>query len=155
MTLSATAKKAMASQETAEVFLTLIELSHDSWDAPLYLVNDSQDIVSNGQAYQQFPFQVSLPGEADEGLPVLNWSACNVDRLIVQRLRGITGTVEAVCSWIIASEPDHIQRGPYTTSMQSVAYNAETIGGTLGLDPILDEPFGRLTMTPATTPALF
>lgn len=145
----------MAGQETAEVFLTLIKLDHVDWDVPLYLVDNGEDIAHSSVVYQAFPFECRLPDDEDEGIPVLRWTAANVGREIIQKLRGLTGAVSATCSWIIASEPDTVQRGPFDVELKAVEYNALEISGVFGLDPILEEPFGHLTMTPSTTPALF
>ena len=60
-TLSNTARRALYAQETGEVFLLLLVISHPSLPAPIRVVNNSEDVVSGGFTYQRFPFELALP----------------------------------------------------------------------------------------------
>jgi len=51
-----------------EALLWLMTITSDELDAPLYLVNNNEEIVSNGQKYEPFPFEVILPPD-DGGKP--------------------------------------------------------------------------------------
>jgi hypothetical protein len=122
----------------------------------LRLVANGADIVSTGDTYAAFPsLEIMLPDEEDEGYPVLRWSAQNVGRELISQMRGLTGAVDARVFHALASTPDVIERGPLSVQMWAVEYDAQTIGGTMGLDPILEGPYGHLRMTPGTTPGLF
>ena len=49
-------------QQTGVAFLTLLELSYTGADT-LYLVNNYTAITSNGQVYQPFPFEFTMPSD--------------------------------------------------------------------------------------------
>lgn len=154
-TLSARMLEAMHAQSTGEVILTLVALSQDGWDDTLRLVANNEPITHLGHEYSPMAFEMSLPDEEDGTVPVLNWRADNTDRRLVEALRSVRGAVDARVVWILASDPDHIQIGPFDVEMTAANYDANEITGTLGIAPVLDLQFGHMTLNPATAPALF
>lgn len=147
--------EAVFAQETAEVVLTIARLSHASWQEDVLIVNDRQDLVSNGQTYVAFPFTVTLPDDEDQGIPVMRFVADNVSREIMAELRQATSSIDVVVSWVLASQPDVLEAGPTDALLQLAEGDARSITGTLGIEPVLDEPFGFMQATPQTTPGLF
>jgi hypothetical protein len=147
--------QAMHGQESAEVLLPLIKLSHASWANDIRMVPDWQELTHGGEVYSPFAFEVSLPDDEDEGIPVLRWSADNVSQELVVQVRKVTGPIAAQVVWVLASQPDSIEVGPFNLEIQAVEYDAEKISGTMGVEPVLEEQFGYLTMTPKMAPGLF
>lgn len=153
--LSPTFLRAIHGQESAEVLLPLVRLSHPSWDDDVRLVPDWQPLTHGGALYQPYPFEITLPDDDAEGLPVLRWAADNTSRELVMKLRAVTNKILARVVWVLASQPDFVEAGPFEVEMTAVEYDAQTLSGTMQVEPILDEPFGHLTMTPKTAPGLF
>src|SRR5579885_2175455 len=85
--LSLAARQAVNAQETGEVFLLLLTLDHDELAAPIRVVNNTVDIVSRGNTYIAYPFQLELPAEDADQISSVRLSIDNVDRTIVQSLR--------------------------------------------------------------------
>lgn len=154
-TLSSRMTQAMHAQDTGEVVLVLVTLSQEGWDEEVCLVPNTEPIMHLGKEFSPLAFDVSLPDEEEEGVPVLNWVADNTDRRLVQALRGVSGFVQAELVWILAGEPDVIQVGPLNVEMRAVEYDARTISGVMGVEPVLEMQFGHLVMNPKNTPALF
>lgn len=140
-------------QETDEVFLPLVTMSQGAWTERI--VPNTEPITHQSETYNPVGFAVGLPDEEAEGIPVLNWVADNVDRRFVQALRQVTGVVNAEISWVLADTPDVIEIGPMNVEMRGVQYDTLTISGTMGVEPILETPFGHKTMNPKNAPALF
>lgn len=153
--LSPTFLRAMHAQESAEVLLPLVRLSHADWDDDVRLVPDWQPITHQGEEYIPYAFEITLPDDDAEGVPVLRWVADNVSRELVILLRAVTDKITARVVWVLASQPDFVEAGPFEVEMTAVEYDAQSLSGTMQVEPILDEPFGYLTMTPKTTPGLF
>ena len=88
-TISPIATEAIHKTETEEVFLVLLELDHDDFNNPLRLVNNDVDIISNGNLFTAFPFEITLPNDEENIIPQAKLKIDNTDRQIVQAIRSI------------------------------------------------------------------
>jgi len=154
-TLSTQMLAAMHGESTGEVVLPLVKLMQSGWPQPITIVPNWEPIVHRGETYLPLAFQVGLPDEESEGVPVITWTADNVDRRLIEALRTVKGVVSAQIVWVLASSPDHIEVGPLEVEMRAAQYDAQQISGTLGVEPILTMQFGHMVMDPKHTPALF
>jgi hypothetical protein len=145
----------MHAQETGQVFLPLATLTQDNWAEEIRIVPNEEPITHLTKEFSPLAFDVALPDEEEEGVPVLQWVADNTDRRLVQALRNVTGAVAVRLVWVLADTPDTIEIGPLDVEMRAAEYDARTISGALGVEPILDMQFGSMAMTPGNTPALF
>lgn len=153
--LSPTFLAAIHGAESAEVLLPLVKLSHPDWPEDIRIVPDWNAITHQSEQYTPYAFQITLPDDDEVGVPVLKWTADNVSREIVMLMRGVTDKITARVVWVLASQPDTIEAGPFDVEMTAVEYDAQTLSGTMQVEPILDGPFGHMTMTPKTAPGLF
>lgn len=153
--LNAQLLTAIHAQETGEVLLPLVTLNEASLAAPIRIVPNYTPITHLGNDYLPLAFEVTLPDEEAEGVPVVQWTADNVDRRLVAALRQVSGVVSATIVWVLASDPDTVQIGPMDTEMRAAQYNARTINGTMGIEPILDAQFGSMEMNTKNAPGLF
>lgn len=154
-TLSDTMRRAMNAQETGAVILPLITMTQDHWADEIRLVPNTEPITRLGKVFEPLAFTVSLPDEEEEGVPVIQWTADNVDRRLVQALRSVRGVVKATIVWVLAETPDIDELLPLEVEMRAAEYDAMTISGTMGVEPILDMQFGHLVFNPANTPGIF
>ena len=153
--LSTTAKQAIFSQETNEVFLMIIEIDHNDLASPIRVVNNWENITSNGNTYTAYPFQFALPGEDGESMEQVQLTISNVDKLLVEGVRSISSPLDLTLNVILASDPDTIEAGPFNMKIRNVEYNAETLTGTCIFNDLLNEPYPAGTYTPADYPGLF
>ncbi|WP_299686680.1 DUF1833 family protein [uncultured Tateyamaria sp.] len=154
-TLSTQMLEAINAESSGEVILPLVRLTQVDWADAIRLVPNTEQVVHMGEVFEPLAFEVGMPDEEAQGVPVLEWVADNSDRRLVEALRAVRGAVQVGIMWVLASDPDHIQMGPGDLEMRVAEYNAQSISGTLGVEPILDMQFGYLTMNTTTTPALF
>ncbi|XAT57845.1 DUF1833 domain-containing protein [Rhodobacteraceae bacterium IMCC1335] len=154
-TLSTQMLTAAHAESSGEVVLPLVKLTQAGWDDAICIVPNWEPVTHQDDVYEPLAFQMDLPDEEAEGVPVLNWIADNVDRRLVEALRTVSGAVAARIVWVLASSPDHIEVGPFELEMRAAQYDAQQISGTLGVEPILETQFGHLIMNPKNTPALF
>lgn len=154
-TLSARMREMMHAQETGEVILPLVTLKQEDWADEIRLVPNTEPITRHGKVFDPMAFNLSLPDEEAEGVPFIKWTADNVDRRLVEALRAVRGAVQAEIVWVLAATPDVDELPPHTVEMRAAEYDALTISGTMGLEPILDTQFGPLTMNQANTPGIF
>lgn len=142
-------------ESSSEVLLPLVKLSHASWGADIRLVPDWQEITHGGEVYSPYAFEITLPDDSDEGFPVLNWTADNVSQELIVQFRAVTDPISARVVWVLASQPDTIEAGPFDLELRGIEYDAFTISGAFSLDPILEEQFGNKNFTPSNAPGLF
>ena len=143
-------------QETAEVFLYFLAISHPTLPDVLRFVNNMENITSGGYEYFGCPFKIALPDERDDGVPPqVQLEVDNVHREIVIALRTITSAPRIDLSVALAATPDTLEVGPIPFILRNATYDATTVRGTLWLDDILGEPFPAGTMDPPRFPGLF
>ncbi|APZ53750.1 DUF1833 family protein [Salipiger abyssi] len=142
-------------QESAEILVPIVRLTHGAWEQPVRLVRDTRALTHAGEIYEPFPFDISLPDDEDEGFPVLRWSAQNVTRELIGQFRAITGEILGTVAWVLVATPDIVEAGPFEVQITGIEYDAQRISGVMTIEPILDEQFGYLEMTPGNAPALF
>jgi hypothetical protein len=153
--LTATARAALAAQETGEVFLQLITISHDLLVPPLYFVNNTVDIVSRGNTHLGWPFQITLPDERADTMPTVQLVIDNIDRRIMEGIRMLPSAPAVALEVILASDPDTLESGPFNFTVRGVEYDALLIQATVAPEDILNEPAIAYTFSPKDFPGLF
>lgn len=151
--------KTMANaSETGEVLLALVTIDSPSIiGGPLRVVQNLQNITSNGNVYTAFPFEIRLAGDNDEGPAKIMLSIDNIDRTMAAAIKGIppstppTITVEIV----IASQPDTVEISLSNLKLKNVTGDAFRIDGELWMDEEDLIPFPEGSFTPPYFPGLF
>lgn len=140
--------------QTEEVWLLILKITHPALAEPIRVVNNTENITSNGELYLAAAFKMDLPDDT-EGVPSVDIEIDNVDRAITDAVRAISSPPSVVLSVILASTPDVIEAGPFDMTLASVDYNALKVTGTLIYEDILNEPFPGESFNPAKYPGLF
>jgi len=154
-TLSLAARKAVNAQETDEVFLLLLTLDHEDITEPIRVVNNTVDIVSQGETYIAYPFEIALPDEDAESVARVTLRIDNVDRKIVKSLRSISSPLSVGLEVVMAASPDTVEAGPFNMTLVSAEYDALTVTGELAFEDVLNEPFPGHAYVPSDYPGLF
>ena len=153
--LSALMLESVYAQNTDEVFVCLVKMEHSSWPSSVRFVSDVVALTHNLEVYDPYPFNMQLPDDEDEGLPILKWVSDNTTSDTVALLRSTTGSISVTVSWVLVSEPEIVQAGPFDVELNGVEYDMQTIQGALTIEPVLDDSYGHMNMTPANAPGLF
>lgn len=154
-TLSATARQALYAQETGEVFLLLLTIDHATLESPIRVANNFEDIVSNGNTYVAFPFQITLPDDLDDHPPAMRLSIDNVDRAIVEAVRSIASPPTITLDVILVAAPDTVEASFTGFTLRNCDYDALVVEGDLALEDVLNEPFPAGSFTPDLFPSAF
>lgn len=152
--ISARALESAFAQETDEVWLTLLTIEHDSLPEPLRFVNNWESIVSRGNVYIAFPFELELPEQDPDSAGEARIRFDNIDRQIVQTIRAIFEPPEVTLEIILASQPSTIEASFSGLTLRNVEYDANTVSGILRFEDIMAEPVS-VQMTPQRFPGLF
>lgn len=151
--ISSSLTSAINAQETSEIDLLLLTLSHSSITT-IRMVNNKTDIVSNGNTYTAFPFQTRMPNEKEDEMPQVKIQICNVDRSIINILRNIDGMPTCQIDIVLASNPNTIEAS-FPFKLTQIDYNAITIEGSLAYEDVLNQKIPGDLITPQTNPGLF
>lgn len=157
-TLSTAALASIHAQETDEVWLVLLRLKHANIlpAGVLRCVNNTVDITggSDNQLYTAYPFHLDLPGEDPEQPSVARLRIDNVDRRIVQEVRGLPTPPTVDLEVILASQPTTVEISFSDLTLRAIDFDAFEVTGTLTQEEIFSEPVS-LEMTPSRFPSLF
>lgn len=153
--LSSAMRAAIHASETSEVILVLLTLSHPDIFTQRF-VNNNANIVSRGETYVAYPFDITLPDDRDDEAVRVRLSIDNVDRSLVLAVRSInsrppTFTIEV----IRAAAPDVVEVGPFRCSLHNAEWDQFVVSGELAYEDTQNEPFPRFKYTPDRFPGLF
>jgi hypothetical protein len=153
--VSVNALRAMLAQETGEVFLCCITVTHPAIPT-LRLVNNTQSIVRTAGTYTPCPMQVTLPAQRSDQIPQVNLVIDNVDRTVLEQIRTVTGIPQVTMEVVLASSPDVVEAGPFDFALMSATYDVMVINGVLGyMDDVLNQKVPAMEYTPTNSPGLF
>ena len=154
---SLNALHAMLAEQTDEVFLACVTIDHPSMATPIRVVNDTQDLARSAGTFTAFPFEITLPPDTDDtAVPQVQLSIDNVDRQIVDAIRGLSSAPSVTLEVVMASSPDTVEAGPFAFELTNAQYDALVVTGTLGYeDDLLNQPFPADTFTPGNSAGVF
>ncbi len=149
------AVRAINSQQTDEIFLVTLDITHEDLLSPIYVVNNRYNIVSNGKTYIATAFDFTLPSQEDGVLHNSTLVIDNVDRTILETIRSIDSAPTIEANIILASDPDIIEDGPREFTLRNVTYNRNTISGDLVYGIFLMDYCGTHKYKNLSFPGLF
>lgn len=156
--LSSTIIAAANAQQTGQVVLALLEIAHPALTT-LRLVNNTEDVTSNGNSYEAFPFSVTLPADAADASPVAQVIVSNIDRQVVQAARTVAGSSAGLASaslFLVAyAAPDTVLLALDDYRVQNLRYTAEALSFDMTLEQFQQEPYPAMTFTPGRFPGMF
>lgn len=142
------------SQESGDPFLTLVTLSHGDFD-DIRLVNNTEDIVSNGLTYTAFPMKIGLPKDDGETTREVTIEFDNVALDLISEIRTVTDFINVKLEMVLASIPDAVQISFEELKIQSLTYNKSRVSARLFLDNFLGTELSSEKYTPTNFPGLF
>lgn len=134
--------------------LVLLEIDHTDLAEPIRVVNNKEDITSNGDVYTAFPFEIVLPDSNEDAPPRAKLRIDNVSREIGQAIRDITSPPSVTISVIRSATPDIIEMEFTGMKLTMVPYDALSVEGTLEFEDLSREPFPAHTFNPANYPGV-
>ena len=150
---NAVARQAIFANETDEIFLELLRIGTNPI---IHLVNNFEDVTSNGDTYTAYPFKTTPPHQKDGEMPTITLTIDAVDQTLVAAIRlAPIGTVEIQHEMILASDPDTVIVGPWIYELKTVRGNRQTIELVMQYEPIAYLPWPQGRFTPTDFPSMF
>lgn len=139
------------STDNALLWLLTITTSNEI----IRLVNNMEDIVSRGNKYTAYPFNISLPVEDGSKELSLTLTIDNVDQLLVEALRGFLEPPVMKLELVLSSDFDTVEKKIDFLRLSNVEYDALQIRGSLKPNNVLGNSFPATSYDPAQFPSLF
>lgn len=139
------------------VLLSLVTLSHPTWDEPLRYVRSQQDITCQGILYKAKEFSLPLPAQTKKDISDITLMVVDIDRELTRKLMGLTNRLPGSATFgvITAENPDVYEIKPMDLEFTQPTITNKTVTLNLGLATALREIFPAHKYRPATYPGLF
>ena len=141
-------------QETDEVWLILLTISHADLTNDIQVVHNPVAITSRGMTFVGFAFEISLPIDSPDRAPVAELRIDNVSQEIAQAVRSISSAPTVKIEVIRAAAPDVVELSLDGFRLRNVNWDADSVRGALVLDDIATEPYPAGIFSPAGFPGL-
>ncbi len=154
MAITNALKEAAYLQETDDVFLVLLTITHDDI-TPIRVVNNNENITSDSNLFVAYPFEITLPDSTGDGTPSAQLVIDNVSREIAESIRNISTAPKVTISVIRAADPDTIEITFAPFTLRNVKWDMMKSSGDLSMEDIAIEPFPIGQFSPAQFQGLF
>lgn len=147
--------RAANAPDTGECWCTLLVINHASLEEPLRFNNAGADIVSNGETYFHYPFNVVLFQDDEEAQPTARLQIDNIQRDVIETIRTLRPEPEIKISVVLASNPDAVELAYPFIPLKNISYDEFLIQGVISAEDFTGEPFPGDRMVPSAFPGLF
>lgn len=156
MSLSTTATEALQRVNDPQGILMLLTITGGGIAEPVRLVNDTRNLVSNGETFLGLPFEVVLPKEAARETPRCRLRMDNIGREFMAELEALEPGAElmATVQCVYRATPDVIEY-EFTAPMGGISANVFDVSATLGQSELMRRPVTDIRFDPTTAPGLF
>lgn len=151
-----TAAKEELLSVSGEAPLLCLEITHGALSAPIRVVSDNQDLLSNGNTYTALAFRAMLPDDLEGQLPRAQLVVDNVGRELVQWLEASNGGEGARVKMmqIRRADPDVVE-WEIDLDLTNVKMTAREVSGQLGFEDLLSRPAVAKMYNSTTAPGLY
>lgn len=153
---SENARENLLALSADQPFLVLLEITHPDLAQPIRVVDDVQNVTSNGNEFVALPFRVTLPDDISGQIPQATLEVDNVGRELTTWLEISRGGQNAKCRimQILRSDPDVIELD-ITLDLTQMVINNQTVQAKIGFVNVLGQTSTLTTFTPTTAPGLW
>ncbi len=162
--LSLQFRDALFAQETSEVPIFLLTITHSSLVDPIYLTTNPTErssdtpliykTVSRGIDFLYAAVDITIPDEEDKAPPASKLTIQNVTRDLVPLARSATSPPSIKIEAVLASSLDVVEFEYPALDMSNLQYDAGQLVFDLTMDALATEPYPGDTFSPAHFPGL-
>lgn len=142
-------------ENSSDVFLVLLTIVLEPEEPNVYLVNNTEDVVSRGTNFIGCPFSISLPDSTDRTINDASIAIDNVDPRIWRGARMLSKAPEMVLEVIMASDPDEVLMTSSGLKMREANATKAVIQGKLTVETVWQNGFPAHDYDPSQNPGIF
>lgn len=161
---SATAVNSQNDEESDQVWLVLVTLNHPSLTQPIYIANNTENVISQGITYLPIPCDIELPTEDGDNPGAASIKVDNIDPVIVNTIRNASNArdpsqatppyISVNFKVILASNTNQVELEFDGLRIIDTDWDATSVTGKLAFENIQTEPVAE-TITPSRFSGLF
>jgi hypothetical protein len=136
-------------QNSSDLPLVLLTISHADLSEDIRVVNNKEAITSNGLEYVAFPFDIQLPDSKEDSQPSAKLTICNVSREIGQAIRLISTPPSITITVVRQETPDIVEAQFIGMRLNNVKYDMMTVTGDLEFEDLTREEYPFLKFSPS------
>jgi Domain of unknown function (DUF1833) len=152
---SAQAILSLNALQTGSAWWVLTQISHAELTTPYRFVNNTTDVTALGQTWTAFPFDITFPVDDGATQPSVEVRFDNVDRTLIDVVRGLASAPRFDLYLVLSTQPDVIEMSYTDMQMIDITFDAQSITGRLISGDLLSAPYPADSYTPDQFPALF
>lgn len=163
--LSEVLREALFADNSTEVPIFLLTITHPELDAPVYLSTDPTERVvttkvyyrtqSRGTDFLYAAIEVTIPDEKDRAPPTSQLTIPNVDRELIPLARSVNSPASVKIEVVLASALDDVEMVWPQMDMTNLQYDVGQLIFDLTIDALMTEPYPSGRFLPAYFSALF
>lgn len=163
--LSLNFRQALFAQESGEVPIFLLTITHASLAAPIYLTTDPTErystdplgyrTVSRSINFLYAGVDVTIPDEQDKSPPASKLTIANVARDLIPLARSVSSPPQVKIEAVLASDLNTVEMTWPALDMSNLQYDANQLVFDLTMDSLVTEPYPAGTFSPAYFAGLF
>jgi hypothetical protein len=164
-TVSSNFISAANAQETGEVIICLLTITHEEIAEPIYLSSDATErlsadpliygTTSRGNQHLYLPFEFTLPDDKSDSPPRVLLTMDNTDRSLIELLRSISTPADVLVEIVLASDLNQVELEMPSLQLGDVTIGEGSISASLVADTLINEPYPAGLFTPGSFPGLF
>lgn len=153
---SAEYKSTLAGTSAPEAPLLLLEINHPALPEPVRVIQDTQNLTSNGQEYIACPFRCELPDDFEGQLPRATLAIDNIGNELMYWIETSAGGSGSTVTFrqVMRSRPDLVEWS-VTMNLYNVTATMREVSGQLGYDNLFGRPAVQVDYRPDTAPGIF
>lgn len=149
-------KSTLGAVNAPEAPLIMLEINHADLSQPVRVINDTQDLTSNGNLFIACPFRCVLPDDYENQLPKAKLAVDNIGRELVYWIETSNGGEGSTVRFmqVMRSRPDLIE-WEITMALTNVHVTMLEVSGMLGFENLFSRPAVHMSYRPENSPGLF
>jgi len=104
-TLSTAMRGALIAEATAEIPLAWLDITLEG-GTHLYVVGNDEALTRNGNVHLPYQFEITLPDEVPEQVPIVELRIANADQIILAQLVDLVEPIPIIMAMALASTPN-------------------------------------------------
>ena len=145
----------LTSEQTSEVYTTLVTVKDNGGSVIARFTDDSQDTEYAGATFIAYPFALTLPDNQEGRETTAQLTLTNVDRQLIDAVRSSDGHLYVNLRVVLASDTTQVMVHYPDMEMRRLSYTTDTLSGELTYESFLNEPFPKDLMVARHFPGLF
>ncbi|QWD55187.1 MULTISPECIES: DUF1833 family protein [Polynucleobacter] len=149
-------KSTLAAVSAPEAPFILLEISHPLLSSPVRVINDTQDLTSNGNLFIGCPFKCILPDDYEGQLPKARLAVDNVGRDLMYWIETSNGGQGSSVRFmqVMRSRPDLVE-WEITMNLYNVVVTMQEITAELGFESLFSKPAISMQYRPDNSAGIF